>query len=1217
MQTLAATYYSILDDVSRKPCARIYCKKAGTSIPFVGKQIEASTENETNPKSIYHSSGRVVIVYSKVVSTFTQIHFRRTNVARTLWEDEVVLTTGGTNKSYPDLVEIVGGDIGIVYILGGIIYQMTVSIAGTIVSAAASTTYSGNTPSLEYVTATTKYWLVYEASGGLKYRTADVFGTWSAENSFVTGLANNHSFPVLYKDSSAKLWLVFQRVSDAAASPVVENVYYMTSTDNGTSWSASTAITSFVAGEGSAKHPSIVDTGGTYRYYSYFFEQLVQNYEYNNSAGTYNKFFVKDETNNRLLFITGFNSTNFRLVIYNFDTATYDYFLLSDHYLTSGDIRDLSYDEVNQKIVIATSADGIIVYDEGITTWSNYTTLTTPAILGDLVQNAKIIDNKIYYTSSPSNLFSFGVLDLGASTHTALTGTLNLSAEGGVSNVQIFISNNYIVYFLRPTNAPNVNYPYVRVYDITSLALLHTTNIGNGSQYTLNHFAITRDKKAKVGYDTVNNVLYTLAQDTVETHDYGIALYYINDVASTFVEYWTNAIGNGYGLLPNPDVAGDVGIGIIDLTFNSTSSRLYTMQHTTTISTGVKRELYITAFNTVTKTYINYFSQTNADDYTLPNPPLDAFIKKVLLANYYNGTVSYYPRSNDSGNLYFQSYDAGTEYRWHLLSTEGDLGGMYYRRTSDDITWSGASILTTEPIDDYLHLLYTNTMMVFWQRAVDGVTLLRYDIDLSAEINITQYVTMFEIQKTADESANTATVEVADPDGLFDQLNYNSLWSTYFEEDNIIRIEKGYSSYYYPAFYGYISGGRSNRNRGDASKYVINLIDRAKNFFKNKITTVLYEDKTIEYIATDIATTYMGFAVGEYEIPVITRVIHTVQFIEEYPMDILKKLFQSEFYFPYIDEENKLKARIINKDAVVDFTYFKDGTDVVGANKAPAFNIVSMDYEWNDEAITNRVKVIGETEATSETNFDEEFMGSIQGTAGWFSNKNTFDFYFSGDKGLYCINPRLNVVDSVGNKFFGGGEGVAAPGAGKQNYCTITQNVSNTVNMLIGLSALAAALTMLYGFFVGTGSGTCWVFNTMAPVLSMVVIFLGQISSYYYEIYAEPVGDAIPDTIEAVAEDTALITKNGTEIELVIDNPFLSTYAKCYEIAEYELEKAKWFVKQPQIPIIANQAHQCGDIISIYNKLTNNTYKVYIRGITQRFTRGQQDVDLIDAALIS
>lgn len=1209
MQTITSNYYNTLDDNSRRPSAKVYVKFDYDTIPFAGRSLQSTTVHEKYPKSILHSSGRLVLIYSKVVSGYYNIFFKRTNVARTLWESEIALTTGNYDRINADLVELADTTMGVVFSRGGVIYQMAVDIDGTVTSAETSSTYTGNSPSVEYLPGTSKYWLAYERANALYYRTADTFGTWSGESAFSTGLTNNHSYPAIYLDSNSKFWLIFQRVSDPTASPVVDNVYYMTSANNGTSWSGSTAVTAFLAGEGSAKHPSIVDVGGTMRYFSYLYELQIQNFEYNTSTGTTNKFIKKDRDANRVMFVTGTASANYRLVIYDRDTATYSYHLMADHGMTSGLVLDMDYDSTNNTFAIATSANGIITYNEDTLSWGNYTTSTTPALLSNYIEAIRFTGNKIYYLSCISTTASFGILDMSAGTHTTLTGTTTVS-DGTYKNSQVFVGTNYVVF--RITRAgTNAYCPKMRVYDSAN-NLLYDTNL------TITGYQIGHDWKwdAEYGYNESTDELWIPTKDTA-TSKFGIAKLLVGVASITLTSYYTNASGNIYGLLPNPG-SGSVysDSEMLGVHCDAEESRLYIHSATLNPGSGATAEDYITVFNTTDAIALGYFSHSNAVRYATNFATLDATISKILLDTSYRIAVGYFDAQDLE--LYFASNAVSTaEYRWHILATEGDTGRVYYKTTTDDSTWSSANYLTTVNADDFVHLEYTDKLTAFWHRNVDGTFKLRWDEDLSAELDISQYTESFEITKTMENDGDTCTITLSDRDGLIDQLNVNSAWKDYLQENNLVRIVKGNSDYNYPAFCGYISGGGSKRARGQANIYTVNVVSKAKNFYKKKITTTFYENQTIAYIAEDVITTYMGLTSGQYSVPSITQIIPTVQFIEEYPMDILKKLYQTAYYFPYFDEEGILNGKLINYAASVDFTYYEDGTDSVAANKAPSSNIINFDYEWSDEMITNKVIVRGETPAAYETTFEEEYMGFISGTAGFFSNKNTFDFSFSADKGMYCVEPRLEVTDSVGNDFFGGGEELSTAGAGKQNYCVIEQQVSKSISVLVGLMSTVAVLTLLFGFFAGIGTGTCFVFNTLSPLMALAMSIVGQISSYYYEIYAKPVGEAIPETITAEAIDAELVTKyGGQEIELEIDNPFLDTYEKCLALAEFELVKAKWFVKQPQLTIVANVAHQVGDVIRAYNVFNDTSYKLYIRGITQRYARGQQDIDVLDCAWI-
>ncbi len=1224
MQVINAGQYNALDSESRNPVARVYVKRNYDSIPFQGKEISSAVNHTKFPKHILHSDGNFIIVYSKYDTDNSRYYamFKTSDTGRTLWGDEVDLIDPYDSYNYmnPCLVELVNGDIGIIFSRDGTLYSCVVNKSGVIQTAVATMGITGNTPCLEKILheGTTTYWLGYEASGTIYYRTCTGFSGWSGATDVnaITGLANNHYDPYFYYDTSNKFWLTFERVTDASATPEVTNVYSMNSDDRGSSWNGAVAQTSLVAGDGSAHTPSIIDTG-THRYFSYALEQQIQNYEYESSTYLHNGNFVFDEDNNRILFIAGVNVNDYRLVKFNRNNGTYTHEVLSDHYLTGGTVTGMEYDAVNNKIVIATTGNGLIVYDEDTTVWSNYTKDTTPALYNTHMYGIRVKDNKVYYiTFGDDGYTHFGIFDLSGQVNTNLAGYIDTFSEGAVDKGQIFVSDNYIVFVIRPGNngSGNREYPYVRVYNKGTLDLLHTSNLGKGTDYDSNHPSII---SVRLAYDEVNDSLYTPAEYTAGSNDYGIAKYAINSSATAFDSYWTNSPSNAYGLLPNYDIGNSGTIQIVDMVYNNGNNRLYIIQHT--LNNGVYSEVYITAFNTVSETYIDYFSHTDSDDFETNYPSIDGAVTKVMMnRNYLAGGEGYGLNSSSDYEIVFQTnYSGISEYRWHLLATEGETQRVYYRRTEDDSSWTAPAYLTSNRSDDYCNLGYASSRLIaFWQRLVGGIYTLRWDEDLSSQINISEWVESFEIEKTDEFNANSATLMVSDSVGLFDPLNYNSLYSDYFDENNIIVIQKGNNNNYNNSFYGFIGSGNSRYERGVQILYRLKVWDKSKNFFKKKVTTALYEDDTISQIAEDIASTYMGLAGDEYDLPEINQVIPTVQFIDEYLMDILFKLYQAHNYFPYFDESGVLRAKQYNYYASVDFTYYKDGEDTVAANKCPAMNITSFNFEWDDDELVNRVTVIGETSETEETAFPEEYVGMIQGAAGWFSKSQSWDFYFSGDKKLECIEPRLEVVDSCGNKFFGGGESMGfTPNtdyeSGKNIYCTVTQKTSTMITALYILIAAALACSFLFGF----GKGWITTFNPLAFVVAASITILGQIGNFYYIIHAKPVGEAVPETITATANDTDLQDTYGI-IEQEIDNPFLDTYERCLTLANNELNKAKWFRYKPVIGILDNVAHQVGDVISAYNPHTNNTYKIFITGITQSYKRGESDTAEITGGLI-
>ena len=1222
MQTLSAGQYNALDSKSRRPCARVYVQKNYASIPFAGKTIQATTTHEKYPFTFEHTTGIAVMLYSKYNSVTTKydLYIKTTNTAQTLWNASVKIAN---SASYDYLnataIELANTNIAIIVNQSGTLYRMIVSTAGAVVTALTTMATTGVTPTLTKVG--TDYWVAYEASGVLYYKTSADFVTWSAATNLTTktGLTNAQYNPYLYYDSNSKLWCCFERVSDPAASPVVINVYYMISTNQGSTWAASVAQTTLVAGEGSCYRPTITDTG-SYRYYSYALQQQVQNLDY--GAGQH-QLLISDTTNDRILMITGSTAANSRLVIYDRATSLYSYHQLSSHGMLSGSVKCMDYDPVNETIVIGLATNtvnqgGFIVFNEGTSAWAKYDESTTPAIsIGRHLLSLRIKNNKIYYQGLNNSLnATFGVLDLSSLTNTALA-TTGVGVYPSVPlDMRTFVSDSYIVFTSAPSSGTYVAHPYMRVYSATDNSYLYQTNPGYGSAYNLKHYG-TAGLYAKRTYDEENDYYFSPAQDTGASDDYGIIKYQVGVAAVSFIAYYSNADSNAYGLLPNVDVANTKYTNIRVLDYSE--GKLYIQSYTLTLPGEGATEFCISIFNLDTTIVESYFAPTDANDYLTNFPSIDALFNKIMLASAYVPPTlegSFF-ESNENDEIIFSS-SSGITYKFTILATSSDANRIYYTRTADDAAWDTAVYLTSTRGDDYLKLvILSSKLSAFWNRTIDNVSEIRWDEDLSGEIEITDSVVAFNITKNEENKSNKCTVTIEDKLRLYHPLNYSSLRYDYLAENNIIRIEKGNNGYYIPAFYGYIGSGEAEDIRGSDVLYNLEVYDRSKMFYRKKVTTSFFEGQTVEYIADYIAANYMNLDAGEYDtLPAITTVIPNVQFIEEYPMDILQKIYQPYNYFPMFDESGELIAREYNYAATVDFTYYQDGTDTVAANKVPAMNVMSFGFGWNDDDLVNQVKVIGETDTTSETIFEEEYMGSIQGVAGWFSKSQQFTFYFSEDQTLECVEPRLSIEDSCGNKFFGGGESMTfTPGSGEHGenkYVVINQNSSNLITALYALIAAALLCTVLSGF----GIGITAIFNPLAPILAMVITILGQVGSYYYDIFARPVGEPLPSTIEATANDVELQTKYGAIISKEIDNPFLNTYEICLALAENELEKSSWFRYIPKIRVLSCMAHQVGDVILVYNANTGNSYKVYLTEITQSYRRGEQDVDTLTGGLI-
>src|SRR5512139_1121909 len=106
--TLNPTLATAQDSQSRHPILEIMTGKIGEDIPLTGQRVTAEAVDETNPNMIYHSSGRLMIIYNSG-GTFK---FFYTDTART----EFTQVNLGISAGEAALCELADGNVGVIII---------------------------------------------------------------------------------------------------------------------------------------------------------------------------------------------------------------------------------------------------------------------------------------------------------------------------------------------------------------------------------------------------------------------------------------------------------------------------------------------------------------------------------------------------------------------------------------------------------------------------------------------------------------------------------------------------------------------------------------------------------------------------------------------------------------------------------------------------------------------------------------------------------------------------------------------------------------------------------------------------------------------------------------------------------------------------------------------------------------------------------------------
>ena len=265
MLTLDPTLQAAQDGDSHQPIIDLVSASFTESIPFDGSSFEISQTAGMHTDMVSHSSGAIVIV----VGNSSGITLLVTDANRTEWNSYSILSHGSV--CYPAVCELDNGDLGIVFTDGVYdLYYMIVGIDGTV-----DTTKTLITAYSTWVSPPTvmqrldgSFMIVHAYYDGtlltysLLSRTSSDFETWSATTSIIpSGLDNTmrmHNPDISYI-STGQIMLMFDFVDDEEDGRELINCYYMTSDDDGSTWSAPVALTSYTAMTAVGQDPVIVD----------------------------------------------------------------------------------------------------------------------------------------------------------------------------------------------------------------------------------------------------------------------------------------------------------------------------------------------------------------------------------------------------------------------------------------------------------------------------------------------------------------------------------------------------------------------------------------------------------------------------------------------------------------------------------------------------------------------------------------------------------------------------------------------------------------------------------------------------------------------------------------------------------------------------------------------------------------------------------------------
>lgn len=293
------------------------------------------------------------------------------------------------------------------------------------------------------------------------------------------------------------------------------------------------------------------------------------------------------------------------------------------------------------------------------------------------------------------------------------------------------------------------------------------------------------------------------------------------------------------------------------------------------------------------------------------------------------------------------------------------------------------------------------------------------------------------------------------------------------------------------------------------------------------------------------------------------------------------------FYFDVSLATGKITARKINGSNPINHAYGSAG------------NLIDYSPDDTYSSFINRVTVAGESRTEIDVETEEESVGSESGTLGFFESNRTHKIYYSDDHQKRCARPRLvkdQDVTSIGFKM----------GGRMRMYISAVDPAGHWVEVKVTGPNLKpvflAGLAMIAAGKFASWHDVAFKHNLVTAGTMICLQVLGAIGNYSFTIHACPIGQ-IRQTFQASANDTELQNElRGTIVEQRIDDAMVYDVSQAQQVANHELWIAKAQRNRIKGSKTAHLQDDAGDTITMPHPYTGQTQKTFITNLTRKMT---------------
>lgn len=1240
--TLNATLKTAQDGISHRPIVKITSSPAESTVPYRGNNFNTGSYIEKNQDLIVTSTGRLANLYVRGGN----LYLYYSDTARTQWQTPVQIADLANEILSASICELANNDLGIILITDAYdLKYMIISQVGAIVTAPTNiqTGLSWLGAPSVITLANNTYLLVYSQGTGvapdtandyyLYSRTSSNFTSWSATSAItLTGLNLNHykNNPHLLQITSGRIFLHFDYLSIYQNQVEINNIYYMTSDNNGSSWSTPVAITSYDTASSMGTNPVAAEQGDG---------NIIFAFQEKNAAMYLN------ET------LDGFpGDRTFWGSFLQYDEATKTLIHMDKsevipvfNNITQIDCNDNSYikywsdttspatlptpDEMRRSqhpyYVFCTQNDYVMVLNVELDTWTKYALCCAKGVqyavgdcncitghcgglgfdnYGQIHAFVRTVggQDRLYITKADgysAQFFIFGYIDL-SEVADPITGDYtwheihysqglqdgwvpNSGFWGGALSDFFWIPeiSRFCVVSSRGTTGGDHGIALFNETGDVQKTYVHDNNAGmpfggcieaiymNGSiWFTFTYDAANYPDRRGLG--RIN-----LANDTITYHE---ANWFSCSENCGFGDL--TDMGDGERILTHStksgcDKGGVIIFNTVDFSwtvFNSTTVPGLISEGCDCAAWGARNHRrYALGYDSVTKTiYAAYYKDFNTE-----------CSHGVIAFSEYGAysTLKYTTITTPNGTPAYGSLSDLSYYDFEYnISLAIDSDGYLW------LTWDHMDTLTEQDL--------------MWANSMEDKELQDY-IDIATDLTI-----KWDVQKISKLSFTLSHGH------LFDPLNYSSIWSVYLRMGRVLILQIGEE----------ISTVDYYQNQG---KFTVKepSLTYGKDYPKVKVVAedmrTLFEDNQIiasEYFSGETPKTVMenllvdhGNLVGaDYNIPTFSGTHNLYhQFLDISLEEAIQLILDHFGYYPFVNVDGEFEPRQIDFTGVVDHIY-------------TSAEIIEYSPDGKYATFINRIIVTGMSNVFTEVLYSEESVTSISGTVGHWGGDKDLTVYYSKDRQRTCRNPRLEIIASVSDfqiwGIKGGGSEQISSVDPDEHYVIITIEIPDLTQILLAAIHALLALASANVACDGVVSGWCGAaMYALMIILNLILLILGAIANYSYNIWARPVGHERM-TFQAEANDVDFQQQlNGKIITETIDDPFCYTVSSCQNVADFELDVVMAQRRRLKFKKTTHLMDEIGDILRINHPYSSEVTDVYVTSL-KRVVKFGKKASLID-----